>query len=573
MQLGIPLRAVQHEQSGVLVREAPAPRWIPIAVAACVVLAFALRVHGIGFGLPELYYWDEPTIVNRAMRFGSGDFNPHFFFYPALYMYVVFAASGVYFVAGKLCGHFHGVDDFATEYFTDPSGVYLAARLTTALIGAAAVLVAYRVGARFFGRKTGLLGALFLAVSVLHGTYSHVAITDVPHALWILAACLPLHAILRRSKTRDYAIAGALIGFGIATKYLAVMLVPSLVLAHVLRDERWIHGRPSLRALMRDLASRELVLAALATAAAFFIGSPFNFLELRAFLADSNNLAAGQGDTSSASVSSLLLCVLPGDFGWPVCLLAAFGFASIVWRHARSDVVFVCFPIVYFVAIARFSHVPSRYMIPESAFVALFAAHAAITLWHRVAVRVRVRAVARGAFAIVLLASIAPSAIALVTWDRWMATVPDTRTRAREWVEVNIPSVGVVAVQDLYGRTFWTVPLSTEDRLAKLSRDIPDAARFQAVRERVFASMRQRPLYKSVEWRQDLRALEREGVGYVIVSDANGALEPAFEADLVAHARATWRFAPDPDRLRWIPHELPDIVAVLPPTITVYGVR
>jgi hypothetical protein len=106
---------------------------IGLALLGCLVLGFALRVWGVRFGLPQLYYWDEPTVVNRAMRFGTGDLNPHYFYYPALYMYVLFAATGVFFVAGRATGAFGSATDFAKTYFVEPTGVYMAARVTTAL--------------------------------------------------------------------------------------------------------------------------------------------------------------------------------------------------------------------------------------------------------------------------------------------------------------------------------------------------------------------------------------------------------------------------------------------------------
>ena len=53
-------------------------------------LAFILRVWGIQFGLPDLYYADEPIVVNHALAYSSGDFNPHFFKIPPLMSYLLF---------------------------------------------------------------------------------------------------------------------------------------------------------------------------------------------------------------------------------------------------------------------------------------------------------------------------------------------------------------------------------------------------------------------------------------------------------------------------------------------------
>ena len=208
------------------------------ALIAILLLAFLLRIYGIGFGLPHQFYWDEPTVLNRAVRFGSGDLNPHFFAYPALYMYVLFAVSGLMFLLGRATGHYHNAQDFAAEFFLDPSRVYLAARLATACVGTLTVWLTYLVGKKYFNERVGLVGALFLAVSVIHGSHSHAAITDVPHVLFIVAACLPLHDVMTRGRKRDYILSGLLIGLGAATKYLAVLLIPTLLVAAWLSTRR-----------------------------------------------------------------------------------------------------------------------------------------------------------------------------------------------------------------------------------------------------------------------------------------------------------------------------------------------
>ena len=54
------------------------------------VIAGLARCWGIGFGLPHTECRpDETTILRIALKFGTGDLNPHFFRYPTLYMYVL----------------------------------------------------------------------------------------------------------------------------------------------------------------------------------------------------------------------------------------------------------------------------------------------------------------------------------------------------------------------------------------------------------------------------------------------------------------------------------------------------
>ncbi|MGB3058399.1 MAG: hypothetical protein WBE17_01555, partial [Anaerolineae bacterium] len=50
------------------------------ALAAILLIAVALRLWGINFGLPYLYHPDEPGYVAIAQNMvKTGDLNPHFF--------------------------------------------------------------------------------------------------------------------------------------------------------------------------------------------------------------------------------------------------------------------------------------------------------------------------------------------------------------------------------------------------------------------------------------------------------------------------------------------------------------
>ena len=154
------------------------PAWLPIA--AILAVALALRLWGVPYGLPNLYNWDEPTVVNRAVRFGGGDLNPHFFYYPTLWMYLLAIVFGGYFAVGRLSGHFHSASDFVVEYLAHPTSTYLIARVATALAGVATVWLVYRIGMRLMGREVGILAAALLSVSVIHVAYSQQVIDYMP---------------------------------------------------------------------------------------------------------------------------------------------------------------------------------------------------------------------------------------------------------------------------------------------------------------------------------------------------------------------------------------------------------
>src|SRR5262249_32755740 len=115
------------------VRRNLADRWLMAALAISVV-ALVLRLVGDAFGLPNHYHWDEPTIVNRAIRMGSGDLNPHFFYYPGLTFYLTFASEAALFAIGRVLHIYTSTDAFAVAYFTDSTPFYLVGRVLGAFL-------------------------------------------------------------------------------------------------------------------------------------------------------------------------------------------------------------------------------------------------------------------------------------------------------------------------------------------------------------------------------------------------------------------------------------------------------
>lgn len=556
-----------------------------ISMIGLLALAFVLRVYGANFGLPNLYYWDEPTVVQRAIRFGSGDLNPHFFYYPALYMYVLFAVSGFYFVFGKLTGHFGGVQDFAAEFFIDPSGVYLWARVATALVGTLAVYMTYRVGRRYFGQLPGFLGALFLAVSVLHTGHSHIAITDVPQSFFIIAAYLPLFWIKDRAYWRDYLLAGLLIGLGMATKYLPILLVPSVLVAHYLSSTPGLSFTARWPRWLGCWFAPKLWVAGLATFIGFFAGAPFNVIELGAFIADYQQqsiLSSGEG---GMSFGYFLLTILPGSLGWPLYLVALAGCVFIAWRGGATGRLFLVFPIVYMIFVGRYALVFARYMIPVEPFLAIAAgvalAKAYAALRKQLSRPSWAPAAALGLVA--LLLCVTPVYWAM-RWNLQMANEIDTRTQAVDWVEQNIPAGAVVSLQSLYGRTFYNAPLMTDVRLEMIDGYIPEGGSFDAVREDIFAELTDRPVYTELPFDYDFAALKAAGVRYILISDQNwlpivdGSADPTspearFKADLDSQATLVQRFVPQVDLNRAMPGGGLDLLPQLPPEISIYEIH
>ena len=151
-------------------------RTVLVAVLA---VALGLRAWNLTAGLPYAVGVDEPQLVERAVRMmKTGDYHPHFFDYPGLYIYVQLLLSVARFLAGAFLGEFRSLAAFTGEH------LYPAARFLTAVIGVATVWLTMRIGLRW-GRREALGGALLLAVMPMHVRESHYVLTDVPVTFFV----------------------------------------------------------------------------------------------------------------------------------------------------------------------------------------------------------------------------------------------------------------------------------------------------------------------------------------------------------------------------------------------------
>jgi len=158
-----------------------------ILILVILSLATSIRLLGIRYGLPYTFHTDEPTIVERALRMlRVGDYNPHFFNYPSLTIYLQAVVYALYFMVRvtEQTAHIIHIVDMPNHFF------YLPGRLATALIGVVTVGLTYFVGKRMYGEekgtRIGLMAALFLAVMPIHIEESRWITPNVPTGFFVL---------------------------------------------------------------------------------------------------------------------------------------------------------------------------------------------------------------------------------------------------------------------------------------------------------------------------------------------------------------------------------------------------
>jgi hypothetical protein len=237
-----------------------------------ILIAGALpRLLALDFGFPGLFRPDEELVLGPALRFHSGDLNPHQFDYPTLYLYVVSLLLLLVRVAWDTLA-LAGTSFEALTRLHHGAPPYLVGRALTAILGVAGLHAVYRLGRTAAGSRVGLLAAGMLAVNYIHLRDSHFATTDVPLTLVMTHALVAQLQVVRRGRLRDYCWAGLLAGLAGSVKYTGLGLCVSLLLAHAIRRTGRT-GSFSPASLGRPLLALSLV------AVAFLLTSPYVLLD------------------------------------------------------------------------------------------------------------------------------------------------------------------------------------------------------------------------------------------------------------------------------------------------------
>jgi 4-amino-4-deoxy-L-arabinose transferase-like glycosyltransferase len=266
-------------------------RWggLPVAFAAVLGLAVALRLVGLQSGLPLLNP-GEREIVPRAweMTHGGG-LDPRWFDRPSLVLYLVAPFQ---------------------SWQEDPS--YLAARLVIVAVALGAVAAAWWLGHRAYGPMAGFLAAAATAVATTHVAFSRIAITDVPLTLGVAVAL----ALMVAGRVE---LAGLAAGLATSAQYEGVVLLAPLVAA------AWGSWR-------------RLALAGALAAVGFAATSPYVVLHFGEAASD----AWSMGDPAPIALVERLWDALG-----PALLVAAAGLVVAVVLRTRADLVLGVFCLAY----------------------------------------------------------------------------------------------------------------------------------------------------------------------------------------------------------------------------------
>jgi 4-amino-4-deoxy-L-arabinose transferase-like glycosyltransferase len=347
-----------------------------VALAAILAGAAALRLVGVGYGLPfPLLSPDEQSIVPRAWKMvHGGGLDPHWFDYPSLLLYLLAPFQ-------------------AWEH--QPS--YLAARLVVVVLALGAVAAAWWLGSRAYGETAGAIAAVAVAVATTEVAYSRMAVTDVPLTLGVTASL----ALLVSGRIE---LGGLAAGLATSFKYPGIFLLVPLAVAG--------YRQP-----------RRLALGLAAAAAAFCATSPFFVAHFGSAVSNAYHVQklARQGwlgfEHDHAAPIEFLSRLWEG-LG-PMLLVCGLGLVLALTHRRRTDLILASFVLVYFLDLCTLGAHYDRYVLPLVPPLAVLAG--------------RVRSLAP----VTLLLLVVP--LTWTIRDDRRLTKTDTREVAHTWVERHLP--------------------------------------------------------------------------------------------------------------------------------------
>jgi hypothetical protein len=443
------------------------PLWTAVLLVICVV-ALGLRLVGLRYGLPAVYNPDEVAIMSRALAFAKGDLNPHNFLYPTFYFYALFVWEGLAAVWSVVTGAAASLSAFQQEFFVDPTRVFVAGRLLTALCGTATVAATFVLGRRIAGPVAGLTAAIFLAIAPLHVRDSHYVKHDVPVTLLIVLACLAYVRLWSREPgdrptLSSVVVPAALTGAAFATHYYTTFLALPLAwsVARHARDPSEGVGR--------------IVAAGFIAAAVFLVLSPYVVLEpataWRDIRANQQIVVERAAGTFGYARTALRYGVLlwRDTVTWPVIVAAATGLLVLGATRPAMTALLLAFPIPFFLFIAG-TFPATRYLIPLVPFLAVFAGVAVSWIAQRQPI---------AAIALTCVAGAMPFRDSLRT-DLFIRQA-DTRTLAEAYIEATVPDGRTILTQP------YSVPLTPtaealHEAVEQSGQPMPTKTRFEIAR-------------------------------------------------------------------------------------------
>lgn len=241
-----------------------------------VTIGFFIRFSYINMGLPYLFNWDEPFTVGAVIRIiQTGDFDPHFYSYPPVVIYILIPFFILNFFRLVELGSLRSLTDIVVGKWpgylwtiSHPS-FYFVGRLVMALLMVFSIVLVYQIGKKYFDKKVGLLAALIFTFMGFKSMDVIFISPNIPVTFFVLLSLFMLSIYIERKLLRYIIATGFFSGLAVASKYNAFLIIVPAILGVLFYGNKKI---------------RDIFIAIPATAVGFFIGCPYMIFSLSNYL-------------------------------------------------------------------------------------------------------------------------------------------------------------------------------------------------------------------------------------------------------------------------------------------------
>lgn len=501
-------------------------------------VAVAIRVWGVRFGLPQRTHIDEPAYVLAALKIASGNFNiPYPTLSPNLYELILTFGYGALYAVYRIAGVYLSGLEFGRSYLVDPTPFYLLARLTSVLLSAIAVYITYLIGEKLIGKLGGILAALILAVVFIDVRHAHFAEPYALLSLFSITCAYFGFRFVENGKIINLVLSAGLAGMAFALRSSMALLFVIPVFSSLKR------GSKNIRSL-GDLGQyvRLIVPFAMSALVGFVLAYPGILIEPSQFL----DAFRYYRDLASGAQGFQGFIFNPGS-GWqfyfenfvvglggPLILASVCGLIIILLsvNHRRRWWLIISFPLIYMMLLGTSKMAFIRYSVPLMPYIALLAAVGVSSAYDYGTKKNK-------NLGWLLLITLMGLIIFIplkndVLLDN-LLTRQDTRAIAKWWIESNLPVNSKIALQ------WFTPTLATEND--------PEPESSRIFRTFIIDPFVSNPDYYSIEY------YRKNGFKYLIVSsfiyklhrvDANDELvRKEFYASLDNQAKLIAEFKPN----------------------------
>lgn len=372
--------------------------------------------------------------MNIALKFGSGDLNPHFFCYPTFYLYLISFFYAVYFLLGRITGKYALLQDFVTEAVINRTNFFLIDRCISAFSGVATIFVVYKLTKYLFDEDTALVSSFLISLTYLHVRDSHFGVTDVFMTFLVMCSIFYIIKCYKNSNIKNYIFAGIFGGLAMSTKYNGLLVIIPIFIVHYFNI-----FNEKLRFVKLFLDKRILFFIGVFVIA-FLFGTPFALLDYNKFISDvlyeMRHLQIGHGINLGIGWWYHLRFSLFSGLGWSLFFFSLIGIFVLIKKDIRKALILGSFPLCYYILMGKGYSVFVRYVILLIPFLCITAGLFITTISVKILGKYKKYKPLLIGFLAIL--AILPSVNSIINFDR-LLTKQDNRLIVAEWINEHIP--------------------------------------------------------------------------------------------------------------------------------------